>query len=270
MDLPITEAAPDEPVLSILIPAFNEEQRLPKTLAEVQCFVEANHIAIEVLVINDGSSDGTAQVVKAGAERWPALRLVDAPHRGKGGAVKAGVLAARGQFVALADADLAMPIKQFARFNAQVFARCDVAIGSREASGSRRYNEPVYRHIMGRFFNLLVRLLLLSGIADTQCGFKVLRRSLALELCRSQTIDGWAFDVEWLVIAHLRGYHIEEVPIDWYHEARSSQIHPLRDSFTMTRELLRIRQNRRKGVYAAVLTAAHSAQGQETAANLHQ
>jgi dolichyl-phosphate beta-glucosyltransferase len=263
IELPATTAAPDEPVLSIVIPAFNEERRLPKTLAEVRRFVERQPLALEVLVINDGSTDGTARVVQAEMQAWPALHLVDAPHRGKGGAVRVGVLAARGQFVAIADADLSMPIEQFSRFHAQVFSRCDVAIGSREAPGSRRFNEPVYRHLMGRFFNVLVQMLLLPGIKDTQCGFKVIRRAVALELCQNQTIDGWAFDVEWLVIARLRGYKIEEVPIDWYHEARSSQIHPLRDSITMTRELLKIRRNVRKGRYAAIPDAEQHASNQE-------
>jgi dolichyl-phosphate beta-glucosyltransferase len=269
IDLPATTAAPDEPVLSIVIPAFNEERRLPKTLAEVRRFAECQQAAIEVLIINDGSTDGTAQVVQAETEHWPALRLVDAPHRGKGGAVRAGVLAARGQFVAIADADLSMPVEQFSRFNAQVFSRSDVAIGSREAPGSRRFNEPVYRHLMGRFFNLLVQILVLPGIKDTQCGFKVIRRSVALELCRSQTIDGWAFDVEWLAIAYRRGYGIEEVPIDWYHEARSS-IHPLRDSINMTRELLKIRRNARKGRYNAAPAAEQHAGDREAAPKLQR
>ncbi len=271
----LTESTPTndgllEPVVSILIPAYNEERRLPKTLASVKSFVERQRVPIEVIVVNDGSTDRTARLVRAGMEIWPALRLVDAPHRGKGGAVRAGVLAARGQFVAIADADLSMPVEQFTRFNAQVFARCDVAIGSREAPGSRRFNEQVYRHLMGRFFNLLVQMLLLSGIKDTQCGFKVLRRSVALELCRSQTIDGWAFDVEWLVIARLRGYAIEEIPIDWYHEARSSQIHPLRDSINMTRELLKIRRNARKGLYDAVPDAEQRASEREAAPKLQR
>jgi dolichyl-phosphate beta-glucosyltransferase len=270
IELPATTAAPDEPVLSIVIPAFNEDRRLPKTLAEVRRFVGRQQVAIEVLIINDGSTDGTAQVVQAETELWPALRLVDAPHRGKGGAVRAGVLAARGQFVAIADADLSMPIEQFSRFNAQVFSRCDVAIGSREAPGSHRYQEPLYRHLMGRFFNLLVQTLLFSGIKDTQCGFKVIRRSVALALCRAQTIDGWAFDVEWLVIARLHGYAIEEVPIDWYHEARSSQIHPARDSLAMTRELLKIRQHARRGRYTAIAHPENSASNPAAAPKMHR
>jgi dolichyl-phosphate beta-glucosyltransferase len=258
MELPLSDAAADEPALSLLIPAYNEEQRLPTTLAEMRRFAERQPIAIEVIVIDDGSTDQTAEVVRAEMQAWPALRLVEAPHRGKGGAVRAGVLAARGAFVALADADLAMPVEQFTRFDARVFARSDVAIGSREAPGSRRYQEPAYRHLMGRFFNVLVHLLVLRGIKDTQCGFKVLRRALALELCQAQSIDGWAFDVEWLVIARQRGYRIEEVPIDWYHEARSSQIHPLRDSFNMTRELLKIRRNLRAGRYSAANAASRA------------
>jgi glycosyltransferase involved in cell wall biosynthesis len=265
-----TDDASVTPTVSLILPAFNEEQRLPKTLASVKRFVEQQRIAIEVMVVNDGSTDQTAKLVRAAMERWPVLRLVDAPHRGKGGAVRAGVLAARGQFVAIADADLSMPIEQFSRFNAQVFSRCDVAIGSREAPGSHRYHEPFYRHLMGRFFNLLVQMLLFSGIKDTQCGFKVLRRSVALELCRAQTIDGWAFDVEWLVIARLHGYAVEEVPIDWYHEARSSQIHPVRDSLAMTRELLKIRQHARGGQYDAIAHPEASASNPAAAPEIHR
>lgn len=247
-----------DPAVTILIPAYNEERRLAASLAEVRRFCMEQHITSEVIVVDDGSSDHTADVVLAEAQSWDALRLVSGPHAGKGGAIRAGVLEARGHFVAIADADLSMPIDEFTRFNTDVFAHCDIAIGSREAPGARRYNESFHRHLMGRVFNTLVRVLVLPDIKDTQCGFKVLPRSVALELCRLQTIDGWGFDVEWMVIARHHGYRIREVPINWYHDGAGSRISPLRDSLRMARELWRIRSNLISGAYDGVPAATTS------------
>jgi dolichyl-phosphate beta-glucosyltransferase len=162
--------------------------------------------------------------------------------------VKAGILAATGTCVALADADFSMPPEEFDRFGIARLGANEIAIGSREAPGARRYAEPAYRHIMGRAFNRLVQLLLLPGIQDTQCGFKCLRRAAAVDLCRQQTIAGWGFDVELLYIARRHGYAIREVPIAW-HYVRGSRINPVRDTVTMVRDVLAIRRNSRRGRY---------------------
>jgi dolichyl-phosphate beta-glucosyltransferase len=234
--------------LSIVIPAFNEAHRLPQTFAHLKAFQDARPFVHEILVVDDGSTDGTVEVVKQWARAWPGLRLVQAEHRGKGGAVRAGVLAATGTYVALADADLSMPVEEFDRFYGEVLGPYDVAIGSREAQGARRFHEPGYRHLMGRVFNALVRALLLPGIQDTQCGFKCMRREVAVELCRNQTIESWGFDVELLYIARLRGYRVTEVPISWYYMP-GSRINPVRDTVTMVRDVLTIRRNGARGYY---------------------
>jgi dolichyl-phosphate beta-glucosyltransferase len=154
-----------------------------------------------------------------------------------------------GQYLFICDADLAMPIEQISRFLPPTREGYDVAIASREVPGAVRYNEPWYRHLMGRVFNLVVRLLAVPRIQDTQCGFKCFSRQAAADIFAVQRIDGWAFDVEVLYIARQRNYHIVEVPIDWYYGA-GSRVSPLRDSLSMLREVFRIRRNGRTGLYA--------------------
>lgn len=239
----------DEPALSVVIPAFNEASRLPTSLAQLRAYLDGRRERCEVIVVDDGSTDETAEVVADWSRRWPAVRLVRGQHRGKGAAVREGVLAAKGTYVALADADFSMPAGEFERFRQLIVEPGDIAIGSREAKGARRIGEPAYRHIMGRVFNSLVRALLLPGILDTQCGFKYLRREVAVELCRQQTIDGWAFDVELLYMARLRGYRAREVPISWYYMS-GSRVRPLRDTIAMVRDVLTIRFNGVRGRYA--------------------
>lgn len=245
---------PPAPMLSIVVPAFNEALRLPPSLQALQAYLETLDAPAEVLVVDDGSSDDTAAVVHAWARTWPSVRLIAQPHRGKGAAVRAGMLEARGDYVALADADFAMPAAEFARFMPALREGCDLAIGSREVPGAQRFDEPAYRHLMGRVFNRLVQLLLLPGIEDTQCGFKLFRREAAADLCQQQTIDGWGFDVELLVIARLRGYRIREIPIPW-HCIPGSRVRPVRDTIAMVAELLRIRANARRGRYSGIAAA---------------
>ncbi len=237
------------PFVTLIIPAHNEEQRLPQTISSVKSFCNAQRQPCEVIVVDDGSTDKTRDVVMSASASWASLRVVQGPHRGKGGAIRAGVLASHGQFIAIADADMSMPVHEFAQFNANVFSQCDIAIATREGPGAHRYNESILRHLMGRIFNAMVQAMVLPGIKDTQCGFKVLPRQVALELCRQQSIDGWGFDVEWLVIALKHGYRIGEVPINWYHDGKGSQISPLRDSMRMMRDLWMIRKNLLRGKY---------------------
>lgn len=238
------------PTVSIIVPAYNEERRLPPSLARIRAFLDVQcHITSEVIVVDDGSSDQTASIVRQAMDGWPSLRLVAGSHAGKGGAVRAGIWAAHGQFVAIADADLAMPIHEFVKFNSVVFADHELAIASRAVPGARIFNESRKRHLMGRVFNALVQVLLLPGIKDTQCGFKVIRRDVALEICRHQTIMGWGFDVEWLVIARKHGFRIREVPATIHYEHEGSRVNPVSDSLRIAWELLRIKRNAVRGLY---------------------
>jgi dolichyl-phosphate beta-glucosyltransferase len=214
----------------------------------VLAFAEARDYGVEVVVVDNASTDRTAEIVQAAAADHPSLSLLHQPVRGKGAAVRKGIPSGQGEYLFICDADLAMPIEEVSKFLPPNLAGYDVAIASREVQGAARYDEPWYRHLMGRVFNLLVRLLTVPGIQDTQCGFKCFRRQVALDLFASQTIDGWAFDVELLHIARRRGYKIVEVPVNWYY-GTNSRVSPLRDSWNMLREVIRIRRNSRAGLY---------------------
>jgi len=177
------------------------------------------------------------------------LRLVQVERPGKGLAVRTGMLAARGDYRFICDADLSMPIDQVSRFLPPAAQAADIAIASREVPGSARHDEPAYRHLIGRAFNLLVRRLTIPEIQDTQCGFKCFRRAVAEDLFRVQRLDGWTFDVEILYVALRRGYRIIEIPIPWYYNP-GSRVRVVRDSLTMFTDLFRIRRNWRRGLYA--------------------
>jgi len=237
-----------QPYLSIVIPAYNEELRIIRTLGQVVSSLNTRSYTWEALVVDDGSTDATAQLVEDFASRQPNVRLLRLMHRGKGGAVKHGMLEAKGQFRFLCDADLSMPVEQVERFLPPQLEGVDIAIGSREASNSHRIGEPAQRHLMGRFYNWLVRVLAVPGVEDTQCGFKCFRGEVVPELFQKQTIDGFAFDVEILFLAHKSGMIIKEVGIDWYYRDQS-KVRPIHDSVTMTRDLLKIRWQYKRGQY---------------------
>jgi dolichyl-phosphate beta-glucosyltransferase len=230
------------PWLSVVIPAYNEERRLPLTLGAVVANLRARRLPFEVVVANDGSTDGTAGVADGAG---PEVRMLGLPHRGKGSAVRGGVLASRGDLVLVTDADLSTPIEELDLLVAAL-DRCDVAIGSRHVAGSRvRVRQGADRRLMGRVFNLLVRVLLLPGLRDTQCGVKLFRREAAFavfERCRS---DGFAFDVEALWLARRLGYRVAEVPVEW-HNSPDSRVRPLVDVPRMLWELLTIKQRSEK------------------------
>jgi glycosyltransferase involved in cell wall biosynthesis len=234
--------------LSIIIPAHNEESRLPQTLEQVVNFVATQSFQTEVLVVENASRDRTLEVANEFAKRHPAIvRVMHIDLPGKGRAVKEGMLAAKGAYRFFADADFSMPISEIVRFippNVDI----PIAIGSREAPGAIRYNEPYYRHFTGRIFNSLIRLLVLPALHDTQCGFKMFRADAAENLFRKQTLMGWSFDVELLYIASRLSYPILEIPIPWYFNPES-KINVIRDSWKMFLDLLTIRRNGRQGLY---------------------
>jgi dolichyl-phosphate beta-glucosyltransferase len=239
--------------LSVIIPAHNEEHRLPPTLKTIDAYLDRQRYDSEVLVIENGSHDLTAVVTEAFAADHPRVRLLRERGRGKGLAVRRGMLEARSEYRFVCDADLSMPIEELRKFLPPLRSDYDVAIGSREAPGARRFNEPRYRHVQGRIFSNLVKLLALPGFEDTQCGFKCFRAAAAVDLFGVQLFDGMSFDVEVLYVARQRGYRIVEVPIDWYYRSES-RVNPIADPLRMLRDILRIKRNWRQGRYSSSTT----------------
>jgi len=236
------------PLLSIIIPAHNEETRLPQSLEAILEFVHAQPYQSEIIVVENGSSDRTAQISQDYAARHPEIQALQELVAGKGLAVRRGMLAAKGDFRFICDADLSMPIEEVNLFLPPQAPPFDVAIASREIPGAVRYDEPYYRHLIGRAFNLLVQVVTLPGLQDTQCGFKCFQADAAEELFPVQTIAGWTFDVEVLFIAKKRGMQVIEIPINWHFDS-GSRVSILRDSATMFADLFRIRLNNLNGIY---------------------
>ena len=235
-------------LLSLILPAYNEEQRLPESLGKIQAFLDEQPYAAEVLVVENGSIDQTAQVANDFVSQDPRIHLIREPQAGKGLAVRRGMLAAAGEYRFICDVDLSMPVEEVNRFLPPQLQDYDIAIASREAPGAIRYGEPAYRHWIGRAFNLIVRTTALPGFQDTQCGFKCFHTKAAEDLFSVQQIDGWTFDVEVLYIALRRGYQVVEVPIPWYYNP-GSRVRLMRDSIAMFTDLFRIRQNWQRGSY---------------------
>lgn len=249
------EDSPHLATLSVIIPAFNEARRLPESLRQLRAWLNDQPYTSEVIVVDDGSTDETAKVVRATMTEWSTLSLHSVAHGGKGAAIRAGAYAAHGDLVAFADADFSMPVNELERLRVVAEEIAGIAIASREAPGAHRYGEPWYRHAMGRVFNRLVQLLVLPGIQDTQCGFKCMPRDIALTLCAQQTISGWGFDVELLAIARRHGFAVREAPIPWYYMA-NSRVRLGRDTFNMIREVLTIRAKMRNGDYDQSVVAS--------------
>lgn len=239
--------SPEAPYLSIVIPAYNEADRIVPSLEQVAAWVASQERVVEVIVANDGSVDATPDLVRQYQASHPWLRLLDLPHRGKGHAVKQGMLAATGQWRFLADADLSMPIAWVEGFLPPAYPGVDVVIGSREAPGARRIGEPSSRHINGRLANFIIRVVAVPGIDDTQCGFKLFSAAAAQALFSRQTQDGFGFDVEILFLARKLGYQVREHPIDWYYMANSKV--RFSDNIRTFRETLAVRWNDLRGRY---------------------
>jgi glycosyltransferase involved in cell wall biosynthesis len=237
--------------LSIIVPAFNEEHRLPPTLATLHAHLAAQPMRWEIVVVDDGSRDATCAVVERAMATIPNLRLVRQPHnRGKGAAVRRGMLEARGQIRVMSDADGSMSPDQLPRLLAPIIARrADIAIGSRYADGARTdVTQPRYRVLWSRLCNKLIQRSLVPGVRDTQCGFKAFTAEAARALFSLGRIDGWAFDLEILALARRAGFAIAEVGVVWTDDRRS-RVNPLKDAWKVVREAMIIRKNLRRGVY---------------------
>ena len=225
---------------------YNEEARIRGTLDRVVSFLAEWHHTWEVIVADDGSTDGSGRIIEEFTALYSDVRLLKLPHRGKGWAVKNGMMGAQGEYRLLCDADLSVPIEQVERLLPPQTEGADIAIGSREAPGARRIGEPERRHIMGRAYNMLVRFLAVPGVHDTQCGFKCFRGVVASQLFQGKTVDGFSFDVETLLRACRAGMALKEIGVDW-HYREHSKVRPLRDSLAMTCDLLKIRWRYRRG-----------------------
>jgi dolichyl-phosphate beta-glucosyltransferase len=235
-------AAPLTPELSIVVPCYDEEQRLPRTIERIEKYFAGRSISYELILVDDGSSDGTRKVQDAAAARNPSVRVEALPrNRGKGRALAAGVAVARGVEILVTDADLSTPIEELEKLRVALHGGAGVAIGSRALRGSRvEISQPVYRVLMGKVFNLLVQAVLLPGIWDTQCGFKLFRADVAHEVFAGLTTDGFGYDPEVLYLAKKRGVKIAEVPVVWRNSA-PTKVMPIKSSYDMFKHVVKIR-----------------------------
>jgi glycosyltransferase involved in cell wall biosynthesis len=238
------------PTYSIVIPAFNEGTRLGPTLEKVLGYVHAQKWDAEIIVVNDGSRDNTADIVRSFAAKDGALRLVENPgNRGKGYSVRNGMLNARGQIVLFSDADLSSPIEEAPKLFQALEAGADIAIGSRWLRAeTQTQRQPLHRQLFGRIFNLMLRITLGLKFKDTQCGFKAFKQSAVQKIFPLQKIERWGFDPEILFLARKFGFKVQEIPVAWGHSGET-RINPLLDGFRMFVEMLRVRWYDLSGKY---------------------
>jgi dolichyl-phosphate beta-glucosyltransferase len=229
-------------VLSVVVPCYNEELRLPRTIEQIEAYLRARNIEHELILVDDGSVDGTRRVMEAAAKAHPAVRIEVLPHnRGKGRALSVGVEAARGDEILVTDADLSTPIEELDNLQAALNAGAGVAIGSRALHASRvEVSQPAYRVLMGKGFNLIVQAVLLPGIWDTQCGFKLFRADIAHSVFENLVTDGFGFDPEVLYRARKQGVKIVEVPVVWRNSA-PTKVRAVKSSLDMLRHVVRLR-----------------------------
>lgn len=259
---PAGAPTPTDPLyLTVVIPAYNESRRLVGSLNRVREYLDTRPYRYEVIVVDDGSLDHTAALAEDWAAGDPRVRVIRNPHMGKGVAVRTGMLAGQGRYVLYSDADFSTPIEEIGKLLTWLEKGYDVAIGSREGQGAVRYNEPGYRHLMGRVFNTVVRLLALRQFNDTQCGFKAFAQAANADLFRAVQIYGdnagvvkgamvTGFDVEVLYLALKRHYRVKEVPVRWFY-APGSKVNPLRDSLRLVRDVFQVRWNDLRGKYSS-------------------
>lgn len=258
---------------SIVIPVYNEESRATKTLTQVLSFMNTFAPAFEIIVVDDGSKDKTADSVESYIKDHPEIKLIRNDHKGKGPTVRTGVLASNGKYIYTIDCDLSTPMDELKRLaNWIIDNDYDIVIASREGLGAKREGEPIYRHVMGRVFNLVVQTLALKGIQDSQCGFKLYKNQVAKTIFCNLIVYGentkkltsaflGAFDVEVLFIAKTLGYKIKEVPVKWVF-AKTTRLNPLVDSYKMGRDVLRIKILGLKGAYGKPVATKANLKGE--------
>lgn len=245
---------------SIVIPAYNEGTRLANTLDAVTAFIAQHRWRAEIVVVNDGSTDNTADLVREYARRNSVIRLVENPgNRGKGFSVRNGMLHAHGDVLLFTDADLSAPISEAPKLMDAIAAGADIAIGSRWLDPSlQTHRQSLLRQFLGRVYNILMRIILGLNFKDTQCGFKAFTRKAARLIFPIQHIERWGFDPEVLFVARRYGMKIAEVPVRWGHDT-GTRIHPFRDGFQMFWEMLSIRRSDMRGAYRIVAGKAADA-----------
>ncbi len=237
------------PYLSVIIPAYNESGRIVAALEALSQYLHAQSYSWEVIVVDDGSDDATAAIVEEWSSGKHGFRLERIQHGGKGAAVRHGMLAANGRYRFMCDSDLAMPINHLADFIKHMSDGNDIVIGSRQIDGANRYNESLFRHMLGRAFNKLVQMTAVRGVQDTQCGFKCFSADAADELFRMQRTTGWGFDVELLYLARRRGMRVLEIPIDWRHDS-DSRLNTASAGLPMLLDVLAVRWRGMRGEYS--------------------
>jgi dolichyl-phosphate beta-glucosyltransferase len=229
--------------LSVVVPCYNEAERLPWSLRKVEAYL-LDRVTFELILVDDGSCDSTPRLIKEAVAASPYVRAVTLPvNRGKGRALKEGIALSQGQMVLASDADFSTPIEELSKLERAIEAGADIAIGSRAKRGAREVDQPIHRRVMGKGFNLLVQGLLLPGIWDTQCGFKLFKGDVARQLFTQLSTSGFAYDVEILVLARRSGFTVSEVPVRWINSA-TTRVQAVRHSKEMLGDVLRIRMRR--------------------------
>jgi len=247
---------------SIIIPAYNEADKITTSLTQVISYMRTFSNSFEVIVVDDGSKDNTAEIVEKYLESnsFPEIKLIKNPHKGKGPSVWTGVMNAEGEYIYTADADLSTPMTELKKLSIWIKDHnFDIVIASREGAGAQRIDEPFYRHLMGRVFNYVVQIFALPGIKDSQCGFKLFKKETAKRIFKKLKIYGevakptdkaflGAWDVEVLYLARKLGYKIKEIPVTWVY-VKTTRLNPFKDSLKMLFDVMKVRINYLKGVY---------------------
>lgn len=237
----------NRPNLSIVIPAYNEAARLPATLDTIVDYVKSLEQQIEIIIIDDGSNDGMSKAVEDNNITGFNIRILrNKKNRGKGASIRRGMAAAKGNMILFSDADLSTPIEEYEKLAVAIKQGADIAIASRDLPESRvSPPQPLYRELMGKTFNHLVQWIVLPGIRDTQCGFKLFRRDIARKIFARLSIQRFGFDVEALYIGKYLGANIREIPVNW-HDVSGSKVSPVKDAIQMFLDLFRVRRRHRK------------------------
>lgn len=236
------------PFLSVIVPVHNEERRLPLCMARLMTYFSEQDYEIEIILVENGSQDQTSALAEQYAEANENVRVLHIAERGKGRAVRAGMLAAGGKWRFICDVDLSMPIEEIEKFLRFGDDHFDILIGTRQGAGAQRIGEPHYRHMMGRIATGIIKLFAISRFEDTQCGFKMFSAAVATDLFSIQRMNGIGFDVELLFLAIRRGYRIAEIPITWYFDP-DSRMRLFSDSLNLLWEICKIQQHARRGDY---------------------